>query len=163
MVLNGVGQIQRSPCFTYGMCWILEKRVWLNSLKQENSGQNGLKLKKGVPFRHRPLQYNLYCIKKWLFQCYYEIFAHFDTITILINQPFLQQILNRGTVVDLYTEARPRCSVNFLKLCKTKYYNFSTIFNVQRDFVIQCGDPEDKGEPKNGSSVFAQTHGDAAR
>jgi len=65
--------------------------------------------------------------------------------------------------VDLYTEDRPRCCVNFLKLCKSKYYNYSAIFNVQRDFVIQCGDPEDKGDPKNGSSVFERTHGEGAR
>ena len=26
-------------------------------------------------------------------------------------------------VIDLYTESRPRCCVNFLKLCKAKYYN----------------------------------------
>ena len=25
-------------------------------------------------------------------------------------------------VIDLYTESRPRCCVNFLKLCKAKYY-----------------------------------------
>ena len=49
-------------------------------------------------------------------------------------------------VIDLYTEHRPRCCVNFLKLCKVKYYNYSTIFNVQRDFVVQCGDPTDKGK-----------------
>ena len=66
-------------------------------------------------------------------------------------------------VVDLYTETRPRCAVNFLKLCKTKYYNYSSIFNVQRDFVVQCGDPEDVGNPKNGHSIFMKTHGEGAR
>jgi len=66
-------------------------------------------------------------------------------------------------VVDLYTEARPRCCVNFLKLCKSKYYNYSTVFNVQRDFAVQCGDPEDSGDPKNGGSVFQKIHGDGAR
>jgi len=66
-------------------------------------------------------------------------------------------------VIDLYTEHRPRCCVNFLKLCKVKYYNYSTIFNVQRDFVVQCGDPTDKGIPKNGSSIYERTNGEAAR
>lgn len=36
---------------------------------------------------------------------------------------------------------RPTLSSNFLKLCRAKYYNFSPINNVQRDFTFQTGDP----------------------
>ncbi|KAF4092054.1 hypothetical protein AMELA_G00016530 [Ameiurus melas] len=34
-------------------------------------------------------------------------------------------------VVDLYTEERPKACLNFLKLCKIKYYNYCLIHNVQ--------------------------------
>ncbi|NXL81325.1 PPIL4 protein, partial [Leptocoma aspasia] len=34
-------------------------------------------------------------------------------------------------VIDLYTEERPRACLNFLKLCKVKYYNYCLIHNVQ--------------------------------
>ena len=30
-------------------------------------------------------------------------------------------------VIDLYTEARPRCAVNFLKLCKAKFYKYYSL------------------------------------
>ncbi|KAG5440900.1 hypothetical protein PCK2_000055 [Pneumocystis canis] len=44
-------------------------------------------------------------------------------------------------VIDLYTKDTPNTSKNFLKLCKVKYYNFSPIYNVQKDFSFQTGDP----------------------
>jgi len=67
-------------------------------------------------------------------------------------------------VIDLYTEARPRCCVNFLKLCKTKYYNFSLINKVEKDFCLQAGDPKDEvNKPRNGESIFSKTHGEGAR
>ena len=54
-------------------------------------------------------------------------------------------------VIDLYTEARPRCCVNFLKLCKSKYYNYSLVNKVEKDFCMQAGDPTDEVDrPKNG-------------
>ncbi|XP_043924961.1 peptidyl-prolyl cis-trans isomerase-like 4 [Protopterus annectens] len=63
-------------------------------------------------------------------------------------------------VVDLYTEERPRACLNFLKLCKIKYYNYSLIHNVQRDFIIQTGDPTGTG--RGGESVFCKLYGDQA-
>jgi len=67
-------------------------------------------------------------------------------------------------VIDLYTEARPRCCVNFLKLCKSKYYNYSLVNKVEKDFCMQAGDPTDEVDrPKNGASIFAKTHGEGAR
>ncbi|EMR10174.1 hypothetical protein PNEG_01448 [Pneumocystis murina B123] len=44
-------------------------------------------------------------------------------------------------VIDLYTKYAPNTSKNFLKLCKVKYYNFSPIYNLQKDFSFQTGDP----------------------
>ncbi|KAJ7342039.1 hypothetical protein JRQ81_008439 [Phrynocephalus forsythii] len=64
-------------------------------------------------------------------------------------------------VVDLYTEERPRACLNFLKLCKTKYYNYCLIHNVQRDFILQTGDPQGTG--RGGESIFCKLYGDQAR
>ncbi|KFQ23147.1 Peptidyl-prolyl cis-trans isomerase-like 4, partial [Merops nubicus] len=56
--------------------------------------------------------------------------------------------------------------LNFLKLCKVKYYNYCLIYNVQRDFIIQTGDP--MGTGRGGESIFwqvklLQLYGDQAR
>ncbi|NWH43217.1 PPIL4 protein, partial [Fregata magnificens] len=51
--------------------------------------------------------------------------------------------------------------LNFLKLCKVKYYNYCLIYNVQRDFIIQTGDP--MGTGRGGESIFCQLYGDQAR
>ncbi|KAG8583023.1 hypothetical protein GDO81_008257 [Engystomops pustulosus] len=63
-------------------------------------------------------------------------------------------------VIDLYTEERPRACLNFLKLCKIKYYNYCLIHNVQRDFIFQTGDPTGTG--RGGVSVFSKLYGDQA-
>ncbi|QDS70603.1 Peptidyl-prolyl cis-trans isomerase cyp6 [Venturia effusa] len=44
-------------------------------------------------------------------------------------------------VIDLNVDEAPRSCENFLKLCKVKYYNYSPVFAVQRDFSFQTGDP----------------------
>uniref|UniRef100_A0A8D0ECU8 Peptidyl-prolyl cis-trans isomerase n=1 Tax=Salvator merianae TaxID=96440 RepID=A0A8D0ECU8_SALMN len=64
-------------------------------------------------------------------------------------------------VVDLYAEERPRACLNFLKLCKIKYYNYCLIHNIQRDFIIQTGDPQGTG--RGGESIFCKLYGDQAR
>ena len=83
-------------------------------------------------------------------------------------------------VVDLYINERPRCCLNFLKLCKTKYFNFCLFHSVQRNFVIQTGDPTGNisinlvkndfskyfyfiGTGKGGESIFKSLYGDQAR
>ncbi|KAK7107825.1 peptidyl-prolyl cis-trans isomerase-like 4 [Littorina saxatilis] len=63
--------------------------------------------------------------------------------------------------VDLYTEERPRCAKNFLKLCKVKYYNFSLFYSVQQNLVAQTGDPTATG--KGGESVYGMVYGEQAR
>ena len=35
--------------------------------------------------------------------------------------------------------------MNFLKLCKMKYYNLNLLYSVQRDFIAQTGDPTGTG------------------
>ncbi|OQV18296.1 Peptidyl-prolyl cis-trans isomerase-like 4 [Hypsibius exemplaris] len=60
--------------------------------------------------------------------------------------------------VDLHIQERPRACLNFLKLCKIKYYNYCLLFNIQRDFIAQTGDPTNTG--KGGESVFSKIHGE---
>ncbi|WVN88546.1 uncharacterized protein L203_103757 [Cryptococcus depauperatus CBS 7841] len=48
-------------------------------------------------------------------------------------------------VIDLEVEKCPRTCVNFLKLCKLKYYSLNAFFNVSKDFIAQCGDPTATG------------------
>ncbi|KAJ8008969.1 hypothetical protein DPEC_G00083940 [Dallia pectoralis] len=64
-------------------------------------------------------------------------------------------------VIDLFTEERPKTSLNFLKLCKIKFYNYCLIHNVQRDFIVQTGDPTGTG--RGGESVYGMLYGDQAR
>jgi len=70
--------------------------------------------------------------------------------------------------VDLFTEARPRCTIlklfcrfkisflagclNFLKLCKIKYYNMCTFHSIEADYIAQTGDPTGTG--RGGESIF---------
>ena len=42
-------------------------------------------------------------------------------------------------VIDLHPELAPKLSLNFVKLCKAKYYNNAIFYNVQRDFTASCG------------------------
>ncbi|CAN9507574.1 unnamed protein product [Ophioblennius macclurei] len=64
-------------------------------------------------------------------------------------------------VIDLFTEERPKACLNFLKLCKIKYYNYCLVHNVQRDFIFQTGDPTGTG--RGGESVYSKLYGDQAR
>ena len=64
-------------------------------------------------------------------------------------------------VIDLFTELCPTACKNFLKLCKTKYYNFCLFHNVQPGSLVQTGDPTGTGT--GGASVYAQLYGEQAR
>lgn len=44
-------------------------------------------------------------------------------------------------VIDLLTDESPKACLNFLKLCKVKYYNFAPIYNLQTPSFFQAGDP----------------------
>jgi len=49
-------------------------------------------------------------------------------------------------VIDLETSAAPRACSNFLKLAKIHYFTDSCFFEMQRGFVLCCGDPTEGGE-----------------
>ncbi|EFA07985.1 Peptidyl-prolyl cis-trans isomerase-like 4 [Tribolium castaneum] len=59
--------------------------------------------------------------------------------------------------VDLYIKRRPRACLNFLKLCKIKYYNYSLFHTVSRGFIAQTGDPT--GSRTGGESIFGVLEG----
>ena len=73
--------------------------------------------------------------------------------------------------VDLFIKERPKsklswkfhclkayikhfflASMNFLKLCKMKKYNFNRFHHVERNFLCQTGDPTGTG--RGGESIF---------
>ena len=64
-------------------------------------------------------------------------------------------------VLDLYVDERPKTCLNFLKLCKIKYYNFCLFHSVQRNFIAQTGDPQGTGE--GGESVWGVIHGESKK
>lgn len=64
-------------------------------------------------------------------------------------------------VIDLYTDERPNCCKNFLKLCKVKYYHHSPFYSVQKNFVAQSGDPTGTG--RDGESIFSMVYGEQAK
>ena len=64
-------------------------------------------------------------------------------------------------VIDLYVSEAPQACKNFLKLCKIKYYNNCLFHNVQRDFILQTGDPTGTG--RGGESVNGVLYGEQAR
>ncbi|KAJ9208286.1 hypothetical protein DTO021D3_1013 [Paecilomyces variotii] len=64
-------------------------------------------------------------------------------------------------VIDLLVDASPKACENFLKLCKVKYYNFSPVHSVQKNFTFQTGDPIGPGSPESdgGSSIWGLLEG----
>ena len=60
-------------------------------------------------------------------------------------------------VFDLHCEQCPIACKNFLKLCKLKYYNNQRFFSVQKNFIVQAGDPTHTG--KGGESVYGMCYG----
>ncbi|KAH8687684.1 cyclophilin-like domain-containing protein [Tricladium varicosporioides] len=68
-------------------------------------------------------------------------------------------------VIDLLVDYAPKLCENFLKLCKIKYYNFSPVYNVQKNFSFQTGDPlgPDSKESDGGSSIWGILNGPAKR
>uniref|UniRef100_A0A0K0FGC1 Peptidyl-prolyl cis-trans isomerase n=1 Tax=Strongyloides venezuelensis TaxID=75913 RepID=A0A0K0FGC1_STRVS len=48
-------------------------------------------------------------------------------------------------VVDLFVKEKPKSCLNFIKLCKAKYYNNCQFFSIQNNFIAQTGDPTNTG------------------
>lgn len=63
--------------------------------------------------------------------------------------------------VDLFITERPKASLNFLKLCKLKYYNFNLFHTIEPGFIAQCGDPTGAGD--GGESVWGVLEGKQKR
>jgi len=64
-------------------------------------------------------------------------------------------------VIDLKLDEAPKTCLNFLKLCKIKYFNNHLFFRVQKDYIAQTGDPRNDGT--GGGSIFAKLPGLAQR
>ncbi|MCO5555102.1 hypothetical protein L7F22_008643 [Adiantum nelumboides] len=78
-----------------------------------------------------------------------------DNMAVLLNTSL------GDMVVDLQTEKCPLTSKNFLKLCKIKYYNNCLFHSVQKDFLVQTGDPTGTGV--GGDSIYKFLYGEQAR
>jgi peptidyl-prolyl cis-trans isomerase-like 4 len=61
-------------------------------------------------------------------------------------------------VIDLFVDECPKTCLNFLKLCKMKYYNNCLFYDVQKDYLAQTGDPSNSGG--SGTSIWGLTGGD---
>uniref|UniRef100_A0A182LRZ7 Peptidyl-prolyl cis-trans isomerase n=1 Tax=Anopheles culicifacies TaxID=139723 RepID=A0A182LRZ7_9DIPT len=63
--------------------------------------------------------------------------------------------------VDLFLKERPLAALNFLKLCKLKYYNYNLFHTIQSEFIAQTGDPTGVGD--GGISIWGILEGDHKR
>lgn len=63
--------------------------------------------------------------------------------------------------VDLFVQERPRACLNFLKLCRLKYYNFNLFHTIEHGFIAQTGDPSGAGD--GGASVWGVLEGSDKR
>lgn len=63
--------------------------------------------------------------------------------------------------IDLFIKERPRASLNFLKLCKIKYFNYNLFHTISRGFIAQTGDPT--GTRNGGESIFGVLEGPLKR
>ncbi|VDO85333.1 unnamed protein product [Heligmosomoides polygyrus] len=64
-------------------------------------------------------------------------------------------------VIDVYVKERPKCSLNFIKLCKMKYYNLCQFHTIEQNYIAQTGDPTGTG--RGGESIFMNLYGEQAR
>ncbi|XP_049279822.1 peptidyl-prolyl cis-trans isomerase sig-7 [Anopheles funestus] len=63
--------------------------------------------------------------------------------------------------VDLFLKERPQAALNFLKLCKLKYYNYNLFHTIQSEFIAQTGDPSGVGD--GGMSIWGILEGEHKR
>ncbi|KAL2118729.1 hypothetical protein VTJ04DRAFT_8389 [Mycothermus thermophilus] len=82
----------------------------------------------------------------------------------VFNMSVLIETSAGDIVIDLLVDYVPKMCENFLKLCKVKYYNFSPIHSVQKNFSFQTGDPLGPMSPQSdgGSSIWGLISGDPA-
>jgi peptidyl-prolyl cis-trans isomerase-like 4 len=90
--------------------------------------------------------------KQVLLECHFALFAGaVEKMSVLIETSL------GNLVIDLFADICPMASLNFLKLCKIKYYNFCVFHSVQRGFTAQTGDPAGSG--KGGESIYGILNG----
>ncbi|XP_061390437.1 peptidyl-prolyl cis-trans isomerase sig-7 [Musca vetustissima] len=63
--------------------------------------------------------------------------------------------------VDLFVDERPVACLNFMKLCKLKYYNYNLFHTIEQGFIAQTGDPTGAGD--GGSSIWGVVEGQHKR
>ena len=60
----------------------------------------------------------------------------------------------KGTIkAELYTEKAPITTKNFIDLANSGFYNGLTFHRVEKDFVIQGGDPKGDGTGGSGKAI----------
>ena len=71
----------------------------------------------------------------------------------------------RSAQVAEYIDPDTPARYSFLKLCKVKYYNFSPVYGVQKNFSFQTGDPlgPDSKDSDGGSSIWGVLEGPTRR
>ena len=57
-------------------------------------------------------------------------------------------------VIDLFIDECPKTCINFLKLCKVKYYNYNLFHSVQPGFITETGTGDTIGSGDRSSSIF---------
>ena len=77
---------------------------------------------------------------------------HFVTITATATMSVILETSLGDITIDLFVKECPNTCKNFLKLCKIKYYNNCLFHNIQKDYIIQTGDPTGTG--KGGESIY---------
>ncbi|KAJ3175455.1 Peptidyl-prolyl cis-trans isomerase cyp6 [Irineochytrium annulatum] len=65
-------------------------------------------------------------------------------------------------VIDLEVKRAPKACLNFVKLCKAKYYNYSLVHTVQKNFTAQTGG-DHRGTPTSGESIWGVINGASQR
>lgn len=63
--------------------------------------------------------------------------------------------------VDLFVQERPKACLNFLKLCKLKYYNYNLFHTIEHGFIAQTGDLSGAGT--GGESIWGVIEGTGKR
>ena len=74
--------------------------------------------------------------------------------TIEMNNPLIELETIKGKItLELFPAAAPKTVENFIKLAKAGFYDGTKFHRVIKDFMIQGGDPNSKGDDK---SIYGQ-------
>ncbi len=68
---------------------------------------------------------------------------------------------DKGTIkAELYTEKAPTTTKNFIDLANSGFYNGLKFHRVEKDFVIQGGDPKGDGTGGSGKNIPLEINSD---